>query len=1007
MEYNKQNKKIHDPKIWQTLILHNCLPLGKGARFTSKNVAQYILGSRNNYDLFKFNEIKHLLLKFTPLIETLFRSKLVLQAKIGNVHKVRIGKPRPPRDPAAFEAWYAKMKNVKITKHQNYKYYSVVDNQRPVQILFASTTPMYRDIIHQAANTCQMSAKTSRWLCGYITANIKTLDETNKMDQKLNKLSGRSRTERQACRTFKDNYERREQRYAWHYSNIVSQRPTLAIIPDIENNMMILRETAAKEIPVIGLVNTDQSTKIAYPIFGNSTSIQIVHFFCHFLSLLIAKTFLQQEYKQGSHRIINRTRAYFTATNKKKLKLTSVDAYTKKAILLHKKVFPISLRHPKSRKKIKRVLIVPKTKTLRDIKQNFIHISKIKLNKKKLTKKLKNNSTQKLKAIHRAKLTINTSKKFKVTKTSKLIKKLYNEKKLRNKIKLGSVGKTPYWKNIKYLIGILNMPRSLKKNQINRFSANPLIRLYYGKQKKTALLKLNLVNATLVKKYQEQLRYLELKQKEIKRSRKLKSKGVKAKARAKAKVIKNNGTSGWIKYKNKLAKSFKKFDRKLKRFNNKFITRDPAIKVKHRMTPNEWAKASIKWKKRNFKYNVNKKKAFKKAFGHKKMIKRMIRFGFSIYPRHKLKFWKKSVFRSKVKPGSFDKLTLWEHYGTKTTKYNNVVKLLRDLKKRLFNIERRKETIGRKLVFQRIWKNKRIWNNFIRKYRYATLLLKDSVIMPENNRKKNPLNIWTSELLKTNRKAYEFNLNKFKKLQIISNNLLWDKSYHNNLIQQTAKKKYKKFSRFFWQKSKNTARGAIRTERETKIYFKKRAVQLQKRKHFHKLINKYRHTKRTVYYKNKKFIMKDMGYYHKRYNKYILKFFNKLSCYPSKNWKIGKKLTKYQLQEKRLRRSRRATGAVSKTPNNTQTKEQMEIHAGIKKSREAEKARKFAKLIKDTEKKEYFEKHALKKAAQKQLKEKKPLSAEQRQKKKEKRKAKKERAKGRKSQDKLSVNDKL
>lgn len=70
------------------------------------------------------------------------------------------------------------------------------------------------------------------------------------------------------------------------------------------------------------------------------------------------------------------------------------------------------------------------------------------------------------------------------------------------------------------------------------FSANPLIRLYYGKQKKTALLKLNIANATLVKKYQEQLRYLELKQKEIKRSRKLKSKGVKAKA--KAKVINNN-----------------------------------------------------------------------------------------------------------------------------------------------------------------------------------------------------------------------------------------------------------------------------------------------------------------------------------------------------------------------------------------------------------------------------------------------------------------------------------
>ena len=102
---------------------------------------------------------------------------------------------------------------------------------------------------------------------------------------------------------------------------------------------------------------------------------------------------------------------------------------------------------------------------------------------------------------------------------------------------------------------------------------------------------------------------------------------------------------------------------------------------------------------------------------------------------------------------------------------------------------------------------------------------------------------------------------------------------------------------------------------------------------------------------------------------------------------------------------------AERLPTKKQTKEQMEIQAGIKKNREAEKARKLAKLIKETEKKEYFEKQALKKArkeaAQKVLKEKKPLSAEQRQKKKEKRKEKKLRAKGLNSQDKSSLNDKV
>ena len=120
---------------------------------------------------------------------------------------------------------------------------------------------------------------------------------------------------------------------------MLTQRPALAIIPDITNNDMILRETIAKTIPVIGLVNSDESTKIAYPIFGNSDSVQIVHFFCNFLAVLIAKTFVQVEYKQASHRIFNRTRAFVT-NKSKKIKATSVDANSKSKILAQTKTFP-------------------------------------------------------------------------------------------------------------------------------------------------------------------------------------------------------------------------------------------------------------------------------------------------------------------------------------------------------------------------------------------------------------------------------------------------------------------------------------------------------------------------------------------------------------------------------------------------------------------------------------------------------------------------------------------
>jgi ribosomal protein S2 len=82
----------------------------------------------------------------------------------------------------------------------------------------------------------------------------------------------------------------------------------MVVIPDIHNNDMILRETNPLNIPVIGLVNSSCATQVTYPIFGNANSVEIVHFFCHFLAVLIAKEVIQQDYKNKSHRIFAKTR---------------------------------------------------------------------------------------------------------------------------------------------------------------------------------------------------------------------------------------------------------------------------------------------------------------------------------------------------------------------------------------------------------------------------------------------------------------------------------------------------------------------------------------------------------------------------------------------------------------------------------------------------------------------------------------------------------------------------
>lgn len=335
---NKKN--IH---IWRTLILHNCLPISRQAKFTSKNVTQYLLGSRNDFDLFKFNEIKHLLLKFTPLLETLFHSKLILKNKFGGHIKKFIVKLKPPRDPAKLDEWKIRTKGLKIQKTNSFYYYKTLEKNQPIKILFATINPLYSNLIESSATLCNMSFHKNRWLCGYLSANSNYLKKDS--DKKKGQATTSESIQYYFQNSFSENKESLEKRYEWHNLYKISNRPTLLIVPDIQNNPMILREVPSKNIPVIGLVNSDCSTKIAYPIFGNADSIQIVHFFCNFLAVLIAKTFVQQEYKQISHRLFTKTRwqlkhQFFKMRIKKNPQLKYLQTRRVKQLLkLNKKIF--------------------------------------------------------------------------------------------------------------------------------------------------------------------------------------------------------------------------------------------------------------------------------------------------------------------------------------------------------------------------------------------------------------------------------------------------------------------------------------------------------------------------------------------------------------------------------------------------------------------------------------------------------------------------------------------
>ncbi len=322
------------------------LPISQCAKFTSKTITQHLLGSRNSYNVFKYENLKHLLLKLTPFIGTVFASHLKLKTQISR--KIRKKLPIPPKDPLKVPSWKNKIRNKKFNFKQKIYFYEPAEKKKPIIILFATITPLYSTIIQKAAQLCQMPFYSKRWWGGYLTANFISLKPLKKhkklifaqktginlsseifkleptklwkkllpVDSRVNSLELWKQFNKKKIRfyrseelfehKFKVNKEKWEKYYDWHRSQRKAKRPALAIIPDIQANVMILKETISLKIPVIGLVDSTCNLKIDYPIFGTSTSIKIVNFFSNFIATIIAKEFIEQIFKNKSHRIFSK-----------------------------------------------------------------------------------------------------------------------------------------------------------------------------------------------------------------------------------------------------------------------------------------------------------------------------------------------------------------------------------------------------------------------------------------------------------------------------------------------------------------------------------------------------------------------------------------------------------------------------------------------------------------------------------------------------------------------------
>jgi len=294
----------------QTLVSENCLTFGQNSRLTSKNLTKYLLGTRGTIEIFKLYEMRYLLLKIYPLIQTLFynpRANLQLAFKklknyetkskpMKNKNHLYVKKPFFKKEPS----FHIKPKNV------------------PPQVLFATITPAFASIISQAAQTCSMPYHQKRWLNGSVTGALAYLFDIKRW------ANARNYTQRETSYFFRKQWSKNKENWAkskekaWYYN--YSRWPSLVVIPDISNNSMVLTEIKKVGLPVIGLVNSNCNFEIEYPIFAQDQSFSSVHFFCHFLATLIAKEMVYTQHKSYTKkRSLVKKKINFSATEQKDL----------------------------------------------------------------------------------------------------------------------------------------------------------------------------------------------------------------------------------------------------------------------------------------------------------------------------------------------------------------------------------------------------------------------------------------------------------------------------------------------------------------------------------------------------------------------------------------------------------------------------------------------------------------------------------------------------------------
>jgi hypothetical protein len=148
---------------FKNIILTNSLPLGQNPKFTNKKLTQYIYGTKNKVEFFRINELQYIMLRLYPFMKSLFKNYSHNPLRFNRKFPKRVYPSSLPHIQAPVKDNGLLQKQLQSIIRKPLPYYKPFRVKVPsVQILFATTTSSYVEIIKLAAQRCHMPFHTGR-----------------------------------------------------------------------------------------------------------------------------------------------------------------------------------------------------------------------------------------------------------------------------------------------------------------------------------------------------------------------------------------------------------------------------------------------------------------------------------------------------------------------------------------------------------------------------------------------------------------------------------------------------------------------------------------------------------------------------------------------------------------------------------------------------------------------------------------------------------------------------